>query len=381
MIKFNVPYSCGKEVGVIAEAMQLAEFSGGGHFTALCERWLCEYMNAHHVLLTSSCTHALEMCALLCDIQPGDEVIMPSFNFVSAANAFVLRGARIVFVDIRPDTMNIDEDLIEQAVTSRTKAILIMHYGGTCCDMDRVMALANRKGIYVIEDAAHCIGATYKGRHLGTIGHLGALSFHATKNIHCGEGGALIVNGEELVHRAEVIREKGTNRKEFLEGVVDKYTWVDIGSSYAMSELSAAFLWAQLPMIDQVNEKRKVIWNSYHKTIRSLLDIPLMEPPGYGLHNGHIFFIKTRNASDRASLIRFMREKQIQVYFHYLPLHLSAAGKKYGVFNKEDAHTTSESGRLLRLPLHHLLDECDVERVSESIHKFYKQPKDLPFRV
>lgn len=378
MIKFNVPFTNGREAEMIKEAIRLAEFSGGGYFTKLVEKWLSEYTGAQRVLLTSSCTHALEMCALLCDIQPGDEVIMPSFNFVSAANAFVLRGARIVFVDIRPTTMNVSEEHIEAAITPRTKAILVMHYGGASCDMDWIMELADKKKIWVIEDAAHCIGATYKGRHLGTIGHLGAISFHATKNIHCGEGGALIINRKNLIQRAEVIREKGTNRKVFLQGMVDKYTWVDIGSSYTMSELNAAFLWAQLPTVEQVNAHRVSLWQKYFTELEALQEIDKMECLSYDAHNGHIFFVKTHCQDERVRLTDFLKEHAVEAYFHYLPLHTSQAGLTYGEFQGQDLYTSRESTRLLRLPLHPLLSELDIDRVINLIFQFYRYTNNSP---
>lgn len=367
MISFNIPFICGEEENFIHEAINEKNLSGDGHFTKLCQKELVAFTNASNVLLTSSCTHALELSALLCNIKPGDEVIMSSFTFVSSANAFVLRGAKIVFVDIDPVTMNIDENLIESAITPKTKAILVMHYAGVSCAMDQIMAIAKDNDLFVIEDAAQCIDAYYHQKHLGTIGHLGAFSFHATKNIHCGEGGALLVNDERLINRAEVIREKGTNRKLFTKGKVDKYTWVDIGSSYLLSELSAAFLYAQLQKTKEVTQRRMHFWEIYKKELAFLNPITIKEELK---HNAHIFYIKCNNKGQRSSLIKHLKSKSIKSAFHYVPLHSSPAGKLFGRFHGEDKYTTKESERLLRLPLYY--DLKGINKVIDSVKHFFQ---------
>lgn len=365
-IPFNIPYLSGEEEQYVQQAIQRRNLAGDGPFTKKCQILLEDFTKSPNVLLTTSCTHALELSALLCNIQPGDEVIMSSFTFVSSANAFVLRGAKIVFVDIRPDTMNIDEQKIEAAITDKTKAILVMHYAGVACAMNEIMEIADRYHLFVIEDAAQCIDAYYHEQHLGTIGHLGAFSFHSTKNIHCGEGGALLINDKKLIERAEIIREKGTNRKSFLRGEVDKYSWVDIGSSYLMSELNAAFLYAQLLKIKEVTQKRLAIWEQYFKALDGL---------GFEInktayqHNGHLFFIKTKNKEERSRLIRSLKSKLINTAFHYVPLHSSKAGKRLGQFHGQDKFTTKESERLLRLPLYYDLEEGSV--IVEFINQFY----------
>ena len=369
IVPFHIPFVSGKEEGYLKEAIHRGEFSGDGHFTHLSEQWLEQFTGAGRVLLTSSCTHALEACALLCNIQPGDEVIMPSFNFVSAANAFALRGARIVFVDIRPDTLNIDERLIEPAVTNRTKAIVVVHYGGVSCEMDAIMELADRHGLVVIEDAAHGIGASYKGRHLGAIGHLGTLSFHASKNIHCGEGGALLVNDPEMARRLEVIREKGTNRKAFLQGEVEKYSWIGLGSSYLMSELNAAFLYGELAHVEYVNKARLAIVKEYEEILgnQHWVEYPVLPP--HCLPNGHIFYIKCSDEAVRDELQAYLAHKGIKAYFHYVPLHSSAAGRVYGRFAGMDEYTTRESARLLRLPV--FPGFSGVRAVCSAIEEFF----------
>jgi len=367
MISFNIPFICGAEENFIHEAINEKNLSGDGHFTKLCQKELVGFTKALNVLLTSSCTHALELSALLCDIKPGDEVIMSSFTFVSSANAFVLRGAKIVFVDIDPVTMNIDENLIESAITSKTKAILVMHYAGVSCAMDQIMAIAKDNDLFVIEDAAQCIDAYYHQKHLGTIGHLGAFSFHATKNIHCGEGGALLVNDERLINRAEVIREKGTNRKLFTKGKVDKYTWVDIGSSYLLSELSAAFLYAQLQKTKEVTQRRMQFWEIYKK------ELGFLNPTAINSelkHNAHIFYIKCENKDQRTDLIQHLNSNSIKSAFHYVPLHSSPAGNLFGRFHGEDKFTTKESERLLRLPLYY--DLKDIDQVIKSVKQFFQ---------
>ncbi len=370
MISFNVPFISGEETRYIEQAIQRKDLSGDGHFGKKCQTILENITGGKKAMLTSSCTHALEMCAILADIHPGDEVIMPSFTFVSSANAFVLRGARIVFVDIRPDTLNIDEKLIEKAITQKTKAILVMHYAGVGCEMDKIMEIAQAHHLIVIEDAAHCIGANYKGKHLGTIGHLGALSFHATKNIHCGEGGALLINDHRFFEAAEIIREKGTDKNAFLKGRTDKYSWVGIGSSYLMSELNAAFLYAQLLHLELVNNKRKAFWQVYFEAfceLEGILEVPVV--PQDCTHNGHIFYVKCKSQTERRRLIAELKNKTIDASFHYVPLHSSSAGKQYGIFSGQDVFTTKESERLLRLPLYYELE--NTVEISNCLKQFY----------
>lgn len=371
MIPFNIPYVTGEEIECITEAIQKKNLSGEGFYTRSCQEQLQNLTKAKRVLLTPSCTHALELSALLLDLNPGDEIIMPSFTFVSTANAFVLRGAIPVFVDIRPDTMNIDENLIEAAITPKTKAIVVMHYAGISCEMEKIMALANKKGIVVIEDAAQCIGAFYKGKHLGTIGHLGSFSFHSTKNIHCGEGGAFLINEEDYILRSEIIREKGTNRNQFLRGEIDKYSWVDLGSSILLGELSAAFLFAQLKNMERINTRRVEIWNLYQEALKDYseyFDLPFV--PEYCEHNGHIFYIKCKDKSERQSLIDYLKKKGIASAFHYVPLHSAKGGITFSRFFGEDRYTTVESERLLRLPLYFDLDK--TLEISEALINFYK---------
>ena len=364
-IPFHIPFISGDEVEMVNKVIQSEKVGTNGFYTHACESKLEEITQSPKVLLTSSCTHALEMAALLSDITAGDEVIMPSFNFVSAANAFVLRGAKIVFVDIDPLTMNIDVDCLEAAITNKTRAVLIMHYGGVACDMERIMPIIEKHQLILIEDAAHCIGSNYNGKPLGTFGHFGAFSFHYTKNVHCGEGGALIINREKFVSRAEIIREKGTNRKQFFEGIVDKYTWVDIGSSYLMSEMSAAFLWAQLAHLDKITERRLFLWNNYKDNVEKL-GLPSM--PVSDSNNGHIFYIKCKNGEQRSALIANLKAQGIQAHFHYVPLHLSTAGMNFGRFSGIDKYTSIESNRLLRLPLYFGLENSAA--VVSSIEKF-----------
>lgn len=326
--------------------------------------------------MTTSCTHATEMAALLCDIQPGDEVIMPSYTFVSTADAFVLRGAKIVFVDIRPDTMNINEQLIEGAVTKKTKAIVPVHYAGVSCEMDVIMDIARRKNLLVIEDAAQGIMSTYKGKALGTMGNYGCYSFHETKNYSMGEGGALLIRNPDMIENAEIIREKGTNRSKFYRGQIDKYTWVNYGSSYLPSELNAAYLYAQLEMADEINTKRLTLWNRYFEELKPLMEerkIELPVVPKNCVHNAHMFYIKAKDIEERSCLIRFLKEKSIGAVFHYIPLHSAPAGRKFGRFYGEDRCTTKESERLLRLPMHYDLELEDVDRVVETIDEFFRK--------
>jgi dTDP-4-amino-4,6-dideoxygalactose transaminase len=372
MIPFNIPFISGEELQYVQQAISNKDLTGDGYFTKKCQKHLETFTNSKKVLLTGSCTQALEMCALLTDIQPGDEVIMPSFTFVSSANAFVLRGAKIVFVDIRPDTMNINEQLIKHAITKKTKGILVMHYAGVACEMDAIMNIAAKHELIVIEDAAQCIGAYYKNKHLGTIGHLGTFSFHSTKNIHCGEGGALLINDQRFAERAEILRDKGTNRNAFLKGIVNKYSWVDIGSSYSMSELSAAFLYAQLLKVEEITQKRKQLFDSYAKELKMLVKagiIKLPKIPAECLHNGHIFYIKCKDSVERAALIEQLKNDGISTAFHYVPLHSAKAGRKFGIFAGEDNFTTKESEKLLRLPLYFDLDK--IEKISKALNKFY----------
>ncbi len=345
-----------------------------GEFSQRCHRLLEKKLDAPKVLLTSSGTDALEMAALLADIQVGDEVIMPSYTFVSTANAFVLKGARIVFVDIRPDTLNIDETLIEQAITSETKAIVPVHYAGVACEMDTIMDIAARHKLWVIEDAAHGVFAYYKGRALGTIGHFGCFSFHETKNYSCGEGGAILVNREEYCARAEIMREKGTNRSQFFRGEADKYTWLDIGSSFLPSELQAAFLYAQLEQAEQIAADRMVSWQAYATRLRPLAERGLMELPTIPddcQHNAHLFYIKTNNLAQRTQLISHLNAQGVMAVFHYLPLHSSVMGLKHGRFEGEDRYTRLESERVVRLPLYYQLEPASFERIIRAIQAFY----------
>jgi len=374
MIPFNVPPYLGTELEQIKQVLEKRKMCGDGHFTKECHRWLRENTGTNHALLTTSCTHALEMSAILADIKPEDEVIMPSYTFVSTANAFVLRGARIVFVDIRADTLNIDEKLIDDAVTSRTKAIVPVHYAGVSCEMDTILEIAKEHNLWVIEDAAQGVGAKYRNKTLGTIGDMGCYSFHETKNISCGEGGALLVQDETLMERAEIIREKGTNRSKFWRGQVDKYTWVDIGSSYLPSEFNAAYLYTQMQSIGQINENRIKTWNLYHEGLlplarKGFIDLPVI--PLECQHNAHMFYIKVKNIEERGKLIEYLKQNDIQTVFHYVPLHSSPAGKQYGTFFGDDKYTTNESERLLRLPMYYELDEKFVMLIIEKISEFY----------
>jgi dTDP-4-amino-4,6-dideoxygalactose transaminase len=375
MIQFNNPFITGSEIKYIKEAFDNGHFCGDGVFTRKCDSILQEITRSKKVLLTTSCTHALEMAALLADIGPGDEVIMPSFTFVSTANAFALRGAKIVFVDIRPDTMNIDENKIEAAISSKTKAIVPVHYGGVSCEMDLIMELAARYNLIVIEDAAQGLGSYYKGKPLGSIGHLGAISFHETKNIHCGEGGAIVINDEKYLERSEIIREKGTNRSKFLRGQIDKYSWVDIGSSYLPSELNAAFLMAQLEQLSNSIKYRLIIWDTYFKGLGSLVEEGLLELPYIPegcIQNGHMFYIKVKDIEQRQNLISYLKRNEIQVVFHYIPLHSSIEGTQITSFSGKDEFTTKESERILRLPMHYNLSPENIDYVITCIMKFFK---------
>ena len=374
MIDFNRPPYTGRELEYIRQAVEANKICGDGAFTKRCSAWMKENLGTKYALLTTSCTHALEMAAYLSDIQPGDEVIMPSYTFVSTADAFVLRGARIVFVDIRPDTMNIDETLIESAITEKTRAIVPVHYAGVACEMDTILALADKYHLKVVEDAAQGVHAYYKGRALGTIGDFGCFSFHETKNYSMGEGGALLFQKDEYLERAEILREKGTDRSKFFRGQVDKYTWVDYGSSYLPSDLNAAYLYAQLEACRDIDARRMAVWELYHRELRPLKEAGLLEQPTvpeYASHNAHMYYIKVKDMDTRSRLIGFLRQREICSVFHYIPLHSAAAGRKFGRFHGEDVYTTRESQRLLRLPMYYSLTLEQAEYVVDCIREFF----------
>lgn len=375
MIYFNVPPMVGTEINYIEEAVRSHKICGDGQFTIRCSQWLEERMGAAKVLLTTSCTHATEMAALLSHIQPGDEVIMPSYTFVSTADAFVLRGAVPVFVDIRPDTMNIDETLIEAAVTEKTRAIVPVHYAGVACEMDTIMDIARRYHLMVIEDAAQGVMSTYKGQALGTIGDFGCYSFHETKNYSMGEGGALLIKDGAKAEEAEIIREKGTNRSKFFRGQIDKYTWVDAGSSYLPSELNAAYLWAQLEKAEEINENRLAAWNFYQQALKPLEEsgrIQLPVIPQECVHNAHMFYIKVKDLQERTAFIDHLKKNAIGAVFHYIPLHSSPAGCRFGRFHGEDRYTTRESERLVRLPMYYNLSEEEQGYIVGKIMEFFR---------
>ena len=374
MISFNVPPFTGREIEYIKDCVESRKICGDGKYTKKCNEWIEKKTGAAKCLLTTSCTHATEMAALLSGIKEGDEVIMPSYTFVSTADAFVLRGAKAVFVDIRPDTMNIDETKIEAAITEKTKAIVPVHYAGVGCEMDTIMDIAERHGLKVIEDAAQGIMSKYKGKSLGAIGDLGCFSFHETKNYSMGEGGAIVFKTPELVEEAEIIREKGTDRSRFFRGQVDKYTWVNYGSSYLPSDMNAAYLYAQLEMADEINSSRMKVWNTYYNGFRDLaeagkIDLPVV-PEGCE-HNAHMFYIKAKDMEERTKLISFLKDNGICSVFHYIPLHTSPAGKKFGRFNGEDVYTTRESERLTRLPMYYKLTEEDNMYIISKVKEFY----------
>lgn len=376
MIYFNIPPYVGKETEYISRAIADHKICGDGEFTKKCNAWLEEKTGISKALLTTSCTHATEMTALLIDIQPGDEIIMPAYTFVSTADAFVLRGAKAVFVDIRPDTMNIDEKLIESAITERTKAIVPVHYAGVSCEMDTIMDIARRHNLYVIEDAAQGIMSTYKGKALGTIGDFGCYSFHETKNYSMGEGGALLIRDCTNIELAEIIREKGTNRSKFYRGQIDKYTWVEAGSSYLPSDMNAAYLWAQLEMADEINQNRLKSWNRYYTRLKDLSESGLIELPCVPeecQHNAHMFYIKTKDIEERTELINYLKENEIMAVFHYIPLHTAPAGKKYGRFSGEDQYTTRESERLLRLPMYYGLTTDEIDFIVDKLLRYYRK--------
>ena len=376
MIKFNqIPYT-GKEMTYIEQAVKSNKICGDGQFTKKCSAWIEQKTGTHKALLTTACSTALDMAAMLTEVGPGDEVILPSFTFVSTANAFVLRGATLVFVDIRPDTQNIDEKLIEDAITDRTKVIAPVHYAGVGCEMDTIMEIAKRHGLMVVEDAAQGVMSTYKGRALGSIGDMGCYSFHETKNYSMGEGGALLIRDKETAEHAEIIREKGTDRSRFLRGQVDKYTWVDMGSSYLPSELNAAYLYAQLEEADTINQDRLASWNRYYSNLSGLasggrIELPVI--PDHCEHNAHMFYIKAADIDERDALIAHLKKNDIMAVFHYVPLHSSPAGKRFGRFCGEDRYTTDTFSRLLRLPMYYGLKPEEVDRVCAAIDDFYSR--------
>ncbi len=376
MIPFNRPPYLGSEPKFVLEAMEQNKLSGDGAFSKRCHKWFEQNCDTKMALLTTSCTHALEMAAMLIDIKEGDEVIMPSYTFVSTANAFALRGAQIVFIDIRPDTMNIDESLIERAITPKTKAIVPVHYAGVACEMDTIMDIASRYNLVVIEDAAQGMMSSYKGKALGTIGHIGTYSFHETKNYTSGgEGGVIFINDEQYIEQAEIIREKGTNRNQFFRGQVDKYSWVALGSSYLPSELQASYLYAQLLEAQKINDNRLQQWHRYHKALQPLLHsgkIELPTIPEYCKHNAHMYYIKTKNLVERTKLISYLKENDIISVFHYIPLHSSEAGEKFSTFSGIDRYTTAESERLVRLPIYFGLTIENQNKVIDNVIQFYK---------
>ena len=375
MIPFNKPPYTGNEDQYVLDAMRSVAMAGDGPYTQKCHKWFEEHLPCNRALLTPSCTHALELAAILINTQPGDEVIMPSYTFVSTANAFVLRGAKIVFVDIRPDTMNIDESKIEAAITEKTKAIVPVHYAGVGCEMDTIMDIAIRHNLFVVEDAAQGMMSTYKGKALGTIGHLGAFSFHETKNYTSGgEGGLLIINDMQFKERAEIIREKGTNRSQFFRGMVDKYSWVDIGSSYLPGELQAAYLWGQLEKADEINKNRLASWKAYYNALLPLQEQGVLTLPSLSdgcVHNAHMFYLKARNLEERTQLLAHLKEHDVLAVFHYIPLHSAVGGQTHGFFSGDDVYTTQESERLVRLPLWYGLVKFEQDYVIKVINEFF----------
>ena len=376
MIRFNVPPFTGKEMDYIKKAVENQKICGDGEFTKKCNEWLENKTGTTKALVTTSCTHATEMAAILSNIKPGDEVIMPSYTFVSTADAFVLRGAKAVFVDVRPDTMNIDENLIEDAITDKTKAIVPVHYAGVSCEMDKIMEIAKNHNLMVIEDAAQGIMSEYKGKALGTFGEYGCFSFHETKNFSMGEGGALLIRDKENIEHAEIVREKGTNRAKFFRGQIDKYTWVDAGSSYLPSELNAAYLYAQLELAGEITADRMHTWNMYYDAFEELENKERIERPFVPTdckHNAHMFYLKCKDLEERTAFIKFLGENGILAVFHYIPLHGAPAGKMFGRFNGEDVYTTKESERLVRLPLYYGLKEEETEYIIGKVKEFYSK--------
>ena len=376
MVDFNVPPCVGNEIEYVKQAIESHKICGDGQFTKKCHQWMEERFNAQKVLLTTSGTTALDMAMLLCDLQPGDEVILPSYTFSSTATSAVLAGAKLVFVDVRPDTMNIDETKIEDAITDKTKVIIAMHYAGVACEMDTIMDIAKRHNLIVVEDAAQGVMSKYKGKHLGTIGTFGCYSFHETKNYSMGEGGALVINNSEYNERAEILREKGTNRAKFFRGQVDKYTWVDFGDSYLPSELNAAYLWAQLLNADEINGNRIATWNRYYQELQAMAmegKFEITTVPKECEHNAHMFYLKCKDLKERSEFIKFMKEKELYCVFHYIPLHSAPAGEKFGRFDGEDEFTTKESERLVRLPMYYGLRKDQVDLVVEGIKEFFSK--------
>lgn len=374
MIHFNIPPYVGNEVKYIKEAIENHKICGDGPFTKKCNDWLERKFQANRIMLTTSGSSALDMAALLCGIRPGDEVILPSYTFSSTANSFVLAGAKLVFVDIRPDTMNIDETKIESAITERTKVICPVHYAGVSCEMDTIMRIAKKHNLLVVEDAAQGVMSYYKGKPLGTIGDFGCYSFHETKNYSMGEGGAIVINNPNYIEKAEILREKGTNRSQFFRGQVAKYNWVDFGDSYLQSDLNAAYLWAQLEIADKINENRLKSWNSYYNGLEPLYKkgkITLPTIPDGCLHNAHMFYIKCKDLKTRQAYIQFMKKNDILCVFHYVPLHSAPAGLKFGRFSGKDEHTTADSDRLVRLPLYYNLSKEDLQKVIDKTLEFF----------
>ena len=376
MISFNIPPYVGTELEYVKQAIDAQKICGDGMFTKKCNQWLEERFSAQKVLLTTSGTTALDMAALLCELQPGDEVILPSFTFSSTATAFVLAGATLVFVDVRPDTMNIDETKIEAAITEKTKVIVPVHYAGVACEMDTIMAIARKYNLKVVEDAAQGVMSTYKGKALGTIGDFGCFSFHETKNYSMGEGGALVINNPAYNDRAEILREKGTNRSKFFRGQVDKYTWVDFGDSYLPSDMNAAYLWAQLEKADEINNDRLATWNAYNEAFRPLAAAGKVELPTIPegcVHNAHMYYLKCKTLEERTAFIEFMKEWDVQTVFHYVPLHSAPAGLKFGRFYGEDVYTTAESERLVRMPMYYGLSSNDLTQIITAVKEFFEK--------
>ena len=376
MIPFNIPPYIGNELEYVKQAVASKKICGDGQFTKLCDEWMEKRFNAQKVLLTTSGTTALDMALLLCNLNPGDEVILPSYTFTSTATAPVLAGAKLVFVDIRPDTMNIDETKIEAAITDRTKVIIAMHYAGVACEMDTIMDIARRHNLKVVEDAAQGVMSTYKGKALGTIGDFGCYSFHETKNYSMGEGGAIVINNPAYIEKAEILREKGTNRAKFFRGQVDKYTWVDFGDSYLPSELNAAYLWAQLQRADEINNDRLNTWMCYREAFEPIANKGLVELqtiPEECEHNAHMFYIKLKDLEERTKFIAYLRQNEIYSSFHYVPLHSAPAGLKFGRFNGDDVYTTRESERLTRLPMYYGIEKHDIDEVIDCALKFFDE--------
>lgn len=378
MIPFNVPPFTGKEFEYMKEAVNNLKICGDGPFTKKCDVWIEERFGTKKALLTTSGSTALDMAALLCGLKPGDEVILPSFTFSSTANSFVLAGATLVFVDVRPDTMNIDETKIEDAITEKTKVICPVHYAGVACEMDTIMDIAKRFHLMVVEDAAQAVMSTYKGKACGTIGDFGCFSFHETKNYSMGEGGAILINNENYIEKAEILREKGTNRAQFFRGQIAKYNWVDFGDSYLQSDLNAAYLWAQLEMADEINDNRLATWNAYYDAFKPLEDAGIITLPIIPMgcvHNAHMFYLKTKNLETRQAYIKFMKENDILCVFHYVPLHSAPAGLKFGRFAGDDVYTTPDSDRLVRLPMYYNIDKDDLKKVIDKTLEFFTEKK------